>query len=93
MSIQFPDSKIAPGEKRPKGLSARKTNPCLLLYGAGPESTTCATCTHLHALHMGGTYYKCDLRRLSRSAATDHRMRWPACGKYEAGGPHRHAGQ
>lgn len=64
-----------------------KQNPCLALYGPGPEGTKCATCKHLAGLKYSHTYWKCTLRKLSRSAATDHRKNWPACAKYEQGEP------
>lgn len=61
-----------------------KRNPLLAVYGPGPEGAKCGSCSHL--FRRGGTagrYYKCDLRRVSSSVVTDHRVRWPACGQYE----------
>lgn len=59
------------------------TNPCIPVYGKGPDGKRCATCKHLRVHQYANRYYKCDLRRMSASAATDHRVRWDACGKYE----------
>lgn len=59
-------------------------NPCLALYGQGPEGKTCKTCIHLFV--QGGTsgrYLKCDLRKNTRGPGTDHRAGWMACRKYE----------
>lgn len=61
----------------------RKTNPCLLVYGPGPEGAICWDCEHLfrrgyHTRH----YLKCDLRKETRGAGSDHRARWPACGRF-----------
>lgn len=65
-----------------------RANPMIPIYGEGPEGTTCASCVHL--VLQGGTsgrYLKCELRRNTRGPATDHRARWPACGKYEEAAP------
>lgn len=35
--------------------------------------------------HTAGTYYKCDLRRVTGGPATDHRTSWPTCAKFEQG--------
>lgn len=53
-----------------------------LLIGA---SETCKTCTHHQVNRRSKTYHKCDLHRLglSGSAASDIRVRWPACAAYE----------
>jgi hypothetical protein len=59
-------------------------NPCVKLYGPGPEGAICKTCRHLGAHWTARKFYKCELRTFSRGPATDHRVRWPACGKYEA---------
>ena len=59
-------------------------NPCLVVYGPGPEGAKCKTCVHCrYPLHQSGRFWKCDLRRLTHGRATDHRVTWPACGKYE----------
>lgn len=65
------------------GPLATEPNPCVRLWGPGPEGAKCKTCVHLFGRRYGKTYYKCDLRRDSACAATDHRVGWRACGKYE----------
>jgi hypothetical protein len=53
----------------------------ILLAGNGKQ---CRTCAHLHA--PGGTaaiYYKCGLVQATGGPATDMRVRWPACERYE----------
>src|SRR4051812_7898721 len=59
-------------------------NPCLDVFGQGPDGATCKTCQHLEQ-HNGGSrnYYKCNLRPRSGGPGTDHRLNWPACGKHE----------
>jgi hypothetical protein len=64
--------------------SVQQPNPCVTMFGAGPAGAICKTCVHLFA--PGGTnktYYKCDLRHVTRGPATDHRVRWQACAKYQ----------
>lgn len=62
--------------------STPKTNPCLLVFGPGPEGKQCRTCVHLRHYQQAASWYKCRLRPKSGPAG-DHRVRWPACGKYE----------
>lgn len=59
-------------------------NPLLPIFGPGPEGARCGSCAFLTANVGSRIYYKCRLRSTSGSASTDHRVRWPACGKYEA---------
>ncbi len=58
-------------------------NPCVKVFGAGPDGSKCTTCTHLFRL-LGNAkpYYKCDLRPLTGGPGSDHRKRWPACARY-----------
>ena len=65
------------------GPTSTEPNPCVRLWGPGPEGTKCRTCAHLIARRWARIYYKCDMRRMSRCEATDHRVLWRACGKYE----------
>jgi hypothetical protein len=69
-------------------LDQAEPNPCVQLWGPGPDKATCKTCGHLAVRSYGRRYYKCDLRKMTACAATDHRVRWRACGKYvgESGG-------
>jgi hypothetical protein len=65
-------------------VSHTPTNPMIAYFGRGPDGTRCKTCVHCrYPDGYGRRYYKCDLRRLTHGAATDHRVRWPACGRYE----------
>ena len=59
------------------------TNPLIAVFGPGPGGARCKTCRHLFCNERSRRYYKCDLRRCSHGPATDHRINWPACGKYE----------
>ena len=58
-------------------------NPCVWMFGKGPKGAKCKTCKHLICKHYSKRYYKCDWRPKSNGPATDHRVRWNACGKYE----------
>lgn len=64
---------------------ASHINPCVRLYGMGPENTRCKECRLLR--RKGGhakTYFKCELRGDTNGPATDHRANWPACGRFVA---------
>lgn len=53
-------------------------------YGPPPDGVTCGGCAHLVRSGGGaGAFPKCRAFRISCSAATDWRLRWPGCGKYE----------
>ena len=61
-----------------------KENPCIKLYGPGPEAKRCGDCTHIKV--MGGyskRIYKCDLRPITGGEASDHRLKWHTCEKFE----------
>ena len=66
---------------------ATNQNPCIRMYGfyeKNPKTEVkCKTCTNLLAVKLANTYYKCGLRKITGGPATDHRVRWQACGKYE----------
>lgn len=64
-------------------LGAFKENPLITVYGPGPEGAKCGSCVHLFVRSFAKNYYKCDLRRDGAGPASDHRVRWPACGAYE----------
>ena len=64
-------------------LGAFKSNPLVPLYGPGPEGARCGDCVHIVAHRYSKTYYKCDLRGDGAGPATDHRVGWQACAKYE----------
>jgi hypothetical protein len=58
-------------------------NPCVRLYGYGPEGERCKTCAKLWSHRTARTYYKCELREFTRGPGSDHRVGWAACAKYE----------
>jgi len=62
-------------------------NPMVVLHGRGPEEARCKTCRHVVQTCPTGhrTYWKCNRRRISRSAQSDHRLKWNACRLYEEG--------
>lgn len=65
-------------------------NPCVVMYGMGPEGKRCGTCSQLvqRGLRNKRHWYKCLLRRSLKDPAqmgnksTDHRVGWNACSKY-----------
>ena len=59
-------------------------NPCVNLYGEGEPGITCRHCVHLryHVKYVT-KYWKCDLRSMTHGAASDHRIGWQSCSKYE----------
>lgn len=69
-------------------------NPCLALYGPGPDGVTCKDCVHLRYPlgYWRKRHYKCDLRTLSHGAKTDHRVSWDACGRDEKRTEEYHGG-
>lgn len=58
-------------------------NPCIPIYGPGPTGTRCKSCKFLVRKQYSKNYYKCELRGDTNGPATDHRVNWPSCGKYE----------
>lgn len=51
--------------------------------GSGPAGETCKTCVHSYAHRMAGTYWKCDLVKPTHGPATDIRLKWAACSRFE----------
>lgn len=65
-----------------------KTNPCVTVFGPGPEGKQCGTCAHfIKGRYHATILYKCKVRGLTHGEGTDHRVRWPACAKYEEARP------
>lgn len=64
----------------------RRINTMHLVYGTTPGKT-CKTCANLLSsegtMYASRTYYKCMLSKMSHGSATDWRIGWPACGRYE----------
>lgn len=54
-----------------------------LLQLYGERSETCGECRFLRGLHYSHTYYKCEKGPLTHGSATDWRVKWQACGKFE----------
>ncbi len=50
------------------------------------EGGTCGGCVHARSHRPGNrhTYWKCDLLPMTFGPATDIRLSWPACIKFEA---------
>ncbi|MFO1487974.1 MAG: hypothetical protein U1F65_05815 [Verrucomicrobiota bacterium] len=66
----------------PFGIADTEPNPCVMLYGPGPTTARCKHCQMFLRVTKGKTYFKCALRRISNSEATDHRANWPTCSKF-----------
>lgn len=59
-------------------------NPCVQAFGPGPHGRICNGCALLNLRWASGRrYYKCSKRRMSSCEATDHRVGWDACAKFE----------
>ena len=59
-------------------------NPCITAFGEGPPGQTCKGCVHLrYPLGFATRHWKCDRRTLTHGKATDHKVSYPACAKYE----------
>ena len=52
-------------------------------YGV-TEGERCGTCAHLYMRQFNHRYYKCSMAKQSNGPATDWRVSWQACGKWEA---------
>lgn len=61
----------------------RKFKKPVEMFGLGPTGKTCKTCKHRFGNTRNKTWYKCEKWHISSSIATDIRLKWPACGKYE----------
>ena len=64
-------------------VSNKKANPLIRSFGKGPEGERCKNCKHLYYKSYSKVYYKCDLRPDTNGPGTDHKVNWPACGKFE----------
>lgn len=50
-------------------------NPCVRLHGVDPQGRKCKDCKHLiRDRHHDYTYPKCELRKITRGPASDHRV-------------------
>lgn len=64
------------------GFGPKEANECVRLFGPGPDGKCCKECGHLYSHRYAKRYYKCDLRKDTAGAATDHRVGWRACAKF-----------
>lgn len=55
-----------------------------LAHGTTPGKT-CGDCKFILGVRQSTTWYKCQKYRLSRSASSDFRLKWEACGLWEQG--------
>lgn len=84
-----PDA-LSPGRRRTlrqKRLLAAGRHPATLVALAADRGT-CGECVHSHRHDHGNrAYWKCELHRLGESAseASDIRVSWPACIRFEVG--------
>lgn len=71
--------------KRNNDLIAKGKHPATLLPLLGSDDTCGACAHHQHYNYRAGSYHKCDVHRLgeSHSAASDVRVGWPACVRFE----------
>lgn len=74
---------ISREEAEKKAGIAHQENPCVALYGRDPMGRSCQFCTHIYVKRYSKAYYKCDLRKDTNGYGTDHRLKWPACGRYK----------
>jgi hypothetical protein len=92
MTLFDPGAPILP--PRPTSAEERRTARRRALLAAGihpttkvklrtPAGETCSTCQHLAARRLGRTYYKCDTVEITGGPATDVRLSWPACERWE----------
>lgn len=51
------------------------------------HGATCGTCAHHFAVKFNRTYHKCGLVHITSGPATDIRVSWPACLRYEQAEP------
>ena len=58
-----------------------ETNPCLILFGKGPEKAVCRECRFFNRIPPKS----CDQR--TDTKGPEHRSMWPACGLFQATKP------
>jgi len=58
-------------------------NPMVKLHGFWEPRTKCKNCKKLLGIQYSKVYYKCSLRKNTHGPATDHRVNWDACMKFE----------
>jgi hypothetical protein len=81
--FDLPDESPIPDGRADRKNRTDGKNPMLLAFGPGPENATCGHCKHMEGYQQAATWYKCALRKNTGGRKTDHKVRWPACGKFE----------
>lgn len=67
----------------PIAAPVKHENPCVDLYGPGPKGKQCKDCAKLICFAASSNFYKCRLRKVTHGKATDQKVRWAACGRFE----------
>jgi hypothetical protein len=80
-SSPFPE--IQEWLEKQKSKTLELINPLVKMFGRGPDGAICRTCAHLYRKQFSRVYIRCDLRPNTNGPGTDHKARWPACGKYQ----------
>jgi len=84
MTEQLKFGEITRAEAEKQAGIAHQENPCIAAYGRDPMGRTCKFCAHLYyKSYYPKRFYKCELRKDTNGRGTDHRVKWPACGRYE----------
>lgn len=95
VEVPFPDWKTPNaciGFTRGKAVKLVQEHICRQAYGPGPAGTHCKDCIHFIINHWSKGENKCELRKLSNGAATNHGADWPTCGRFQPGETKAHYG-
>ena len=82
--VTFPDQKVSKRTAAEHRSAQLRLAAMHAVFGHGPEGEACRACVFL--ISMPGnirSYLKCSQSRISRSASTDWRAKWPACGAFK----------
>lgn len=74
-----------PSKERPKGNMRVFRGHHPLGLPLGPAHSKCGTCKHLHRRRLAKVYLKCALSTMSRGPASDIRVKWRGCQRWEDG--------
>ncbi len=83
------DVEVNPRTSPMKGrLAQHNISRLRLSWGPGPEGEKCKTCLHLgfNEMRSGKRFYKCKLGANTGGPATDVKLKWNACGRWEMRG-------
>lgn len=84
MTELFPDT-----PPQPRNDWQGSPNPVVKKLGPDPEERICRDCTGLYYHQLSqrdARYYKCELRKETSGAGSDHRVFWKACARFEPRG-------